>query len=736
MVFCRPLIPAMIAAMVTIGFSQQAEAAHLVGGQITYVCTGSNNYSIALTVYRDCNSQGAQLDAVASIGVFNTLTGALISNLQVQRGPKQNIQPNTGNPCLTAPPNLCTEFAQYITSINLPPIAGGYTISFQRCCRNNTITNIYAPGTKGSTFTTTIPPNDSTCNNSPQWDNDPPIVLCNMENLNIPITATDLDGDSLSYRLCNLYFGGGQGGGSNLTSPAPNPPAGPPYGLIAYKPPSTTVNPIPGIPGLSMDPNTGYVNGFLNVTGQYVLAICVQEWRNGVLLNTIRRDYQFNVTPCDPTLWADIVSEEDDTTQLCIGSTINFQQTSFNVTSFHWDFGDTTITTDTSNLSSPTYTFNDTGTYHVMLIGNPGWSCADTDIVSFHIYPPINPTWFESGGNCLDEQGFLLTPQGNWYPNSKFGWTIGTPGDANYYTDSNMYPPPVTFVNPGTYPIKLYVKSKSCEEVYIDSLYIFNRPEMLGDFSGIIGCQPYTHVFDPQASADTDMHFLWDFGDGDTSHAAMPTHTYTQPGLYDIKVWMWTLDGCVDTLYQSFPGGVLVHPRPVMPFTVSPTTISIYQPDVEVTTTGIDPGEQFWIHMGDSSIYNQSSYLIHAYKDTGNFYVLRIAVNQFGCWDTLSQLVRVDPVFNIWSPTAFTPNGDGNNEQFRPVVTGFTNYRLVITNRWGQVVFQSNDALEAWNGTEQNQGKECPEGAYTWHLFVIDYGDSPVENNGVVLLMR
>ena len=69
-------------------------------------------------------------------------------------------------------------------------------------------------------------------------------------------------------------------------------------------------------------------------------------------------------------------------------------------------------------------------------------------------------------------------------------------------------------------------------------------------------------------------------------------------------------------------------------------------------------------------------------------------------------------------------------------MTGFTEYNLVITNRWGQVVFQSRDANEEWNGQIQNKGPESPQDVYSWHLFIVDFGDSPVEYTGTVVLYR
>jgi gliding motility-associated-like protein len=140
--------------------------------------------------------------------------------------------------------------------------------------------------------------------------------------------------------------------------------------------------------------------------------------------------------------------------------------------------------------------------------------------------------------------------------------------------------------------------------------------------------------------------------------------------------------------------------------------------------------------MGDSTIYTQQDFFLHKYKDTGFFKIMRIAVNEFDCWDTLSQIVRVDPVMNIWSPNTFTPDGDNINDTFRPVVTGFNSYKLAILDRWGKIVFESNDPYEEWNGQIQNLGPQCPQGVYSWRLFILDFANSAIEKHGTILLYR
>ena len=126
-------------------------AAHLVGGEISYQCVGGNKYAVKLRVYRDCGGGGAQFDAQAAITIFD-VGGVEIQTLLIPKGPTISISGNpTNDPCITVPSGLCTEYAEYKDTVLLPPIAGGYVLTHQRCCRNNSITNVANSGTWGNT---------------------------------------------------------------------------------------------------------------------------------------------------------------------------------------------------------------------------------------------------------------------------------------------------------------------------------------------------------------------------------------------------------------------------------------------------------------------------------------------------------------------------------------------------------------------------------------------------------
>jgi hypothetical protein len=167
------------------------------------------------------------------------------------------------------------------------------------------------------------------------------------------ITAQpDPDGDVLRYSLCTPNQG------ATSTSPQPNPPPPPPYDPIFWASPYSVNNQIGGNPPMKIDSITGLLTANPVSLGQYVAGICVKEYRNGVFLSQNVRDFQFNVTTCNPTIVADFnsitsVLSINDTLLVCGTTTVVFNNQSFGSNDYAWDFGVPGITTDVSSLDNP-----------------------------------------------------------------------------------------------------------------------------------------------------------------------------------------------------------------------------------------------------------------------------------------------------------------------------------------------------------------------------------------------
>ena len=130
------------------GFSNTSFARHIAGGEMSYEYLGTTasnllRYRITLRLYRDCQSTGAQLDNIAAITIYNVGNNSPFQNLSVPLGRVDVIQLTTPGPCIDNPPIVCYQVGVYTHEVELPKTSGGYSISYQRCCRIDNITNVF-----------------------------------------------------------------------------------------------------------------------------------------------------------------------------------------------------------------------------------------------------------------------------------------------------------------------------------------------------------------------------------------------------------------------------------------------------------------------------------------------------------------------------------------------------------------------------------------------------------------
>lgn len=697
-------------------------AAHLVGGEMSYKCVGNNNYEISLTIYRDCFSQGAPFDPWAVITIYKQ-NGVLYQNDSIPFNNNIKQLPVVApNNCTTLPQSVCTEKGTYTYTVHLPPTPGGYTITHQRCCRNNTITNINNSSSQwGSTFTIDIPSNDIACNSSPKYKDDPPVVLCLDVPVKLDLSVNEADGDSIFYELCSVLNGGANSAGLI----APNPASPPPYLQVPFIGGYTSSNPIASNPGFTINPTTGQLSGKPNMVGQFVFAICANEYRNGVLLSTNRRDFQFNVSPNCQTIQSKIrlsngVVMSNATPAIarssgwstCNGITLNISNAATNVNTYFWDFGDTTTTLDTSRLAAPSYTYPDTGSYNVMLVVDPYTACADTSYAYVSLYDRVITKYSYNGELCFENHALNLFITSTHSNDAVFNWDFG--GNTNFGTNSSIKNPiGVVWDQIGAYYVKVTVEDFGCFGSYGDTIYVYPNPVAGEIIEKVEACLPYTtHFFDDSYYFGNAQHF-WDFGDGTTSNFVNPTHTYTEPGTYTVTHTIKSLVGCIDSSISVKRDVITVRPVPTSSMQVEPEIQSIYNPVFTLTDESENETNTITYLPNNEVIENleQESIIL---EDTGIYPVYHVSYNEFGCADTIIKYLEVYSPFNLFVPNAFTPNGDGINDEFSYTITGVSSSYIEIYNRWGEVVFKSSDPYETWNGKINNTGGEVIPGVYTY----------------------
>ena len=541
------IVQTLILSTFILLFSIEAGATHIVGGVINYVYNGNGNYTFTMRIYRDCTSSTQFDGAVGSstpaalVSIFPDNSTISVLDFQLTNPAVQSVNPPINNQCLVIPPNVCVEEGTYTWNANIPNGNVGYYVVYERCCRNGSINNLLNPGAQGGTYWAYIPPRNTQGNNSnPVFNNFPPLFICQNAPLLFNHSATDPDGDSLVYELCDPFQGASQ------ASPAPAPSA-PPFTNVQFTGAYNAQDPLGPPVALSIDPNTGILTGTPGTIGQFVVGVCVREYRNGQLLSTTLRDFQFNVTNCNipiariPSININPNTGIGDFFVSCNTLDVNFVNQSAGAVSYRWNFGDPTTQADTSNLTNPSYTYPDTGTYLVTLIAINAQGCADTTYAFVQLYPFLNVN-FTGADVCLGESiGFQDSTVFTAGQINTWAWNMG---DGTFYNTQNVNH---TYAAPGTYTVVLSVTTnRGCNDQFTRTYTVHPQPNMsyTPPNPKCVG-EPLNFT---NTSTGGPTTYSWSFGDGTGSALQNPVKTYNNSGPFNITFVGSTQFGCVDTL--------------------------------------------------------------------------------------------------------------------------------------------------------------------------------------------
>lgn len=728
-------------------------AMHIIGGEITYkrvdeVAAGVL-YRFTMKIYRDCNGGGAPFDARANIAIYRgtLFNNRLITSFKTSSPAITSIIPEKPE-CIAEIPPVCVEQGVYTFEQRLPVSNETYYIVYQRCCRNVTITNILTPGDVGATYFVEITPAaQKNPNNSPVFKKFPPPIICSNYPLMFDHSAVDEDGDLLVYSFCSPYKGGGKilsgAEASSCNGAVPDPPCAPPFDEVIFTGSYSSTAPVGGAPRVTINPATGMITGTPNMLGQFVVGVCVQEYRNGELLSTLRRDFQFNVANCKPTVIADIkedslIGPKRYAITSCGKTTITFNNESRDrskISYFEWEFNiKGKILKDTSNQNwNITVPFQDTGTYTGRLILNPGSACSDTGYVLVRVLPEVKADFSYAFDTCTVGPVTFKEAAKGIAGIEQWRWTFGT-GTANSLEPNPAY----QYAKAGFYPVTLRVTDRNkCRHDTTKFIGWYPAPTLvLVDPSTYRGCAPADVFFNNLSSPiDSTYKIVWSFGDGTTAtNVISPLHRYEKPGVYDVGVAITSPYNCF--ISDTFPRWIRMEVTPKADFTFDPDSLlSNLNNTVRFTDRSMDASRWEWLlgSRGKSTQQNP----VYTFPDTGKTTVRLIVSHPGGCRDTLTKELDFQPEIRWFMPNAFTPNGDGTNETFigNGILFGAKYFNMSIWNRWGEMVFESNDPDVGWDGRAGN-GKVAPPGVYLYVVKITGPRGEPIQFKGYATLVQ
>jgi gliding motility-associated-like protein len=430
-----------------------------------------------------------------------------------------------------------------------------------------------------------------------------------------------------------------------------------------------------------------------------------------------------------------VLAQFDLPTEACSPAIVDLVDGSTGAVQTLWDMGDG-VTLVGSNV---THTYTNTGTmdvqYTVTVTATSAYGCISTAQHTITVHPtpgaaflatPFQQMW---PGDTIDIAN--NTAPGPW----TFAWNYG---DGNSSTEED--PGQHIFGTWGTYTVQLTVSNGACSDTASQQVTIDPPLPSVGFAGSGEGCAPLTVSFTNTSLLA--LGYLWDFGDGGTSGASSPTYTYYTPGTYSVSLTAFGTGGGTATLVKV--DSVVVHPSATAYFTLQPAeVVAPTQPLFTYNLSG--NATSFVWDFGDGTFSNGTN-PVHYYQDAGNFDVTLIANNAWNCPDTFSAPGAVTAIATgtMTFPNAFTPSnsgpGDGiyqpgsyDNNIFHPMSSGVEEYHLQIFNRWGELLFETNDIHQGWDG--YYRGQAAKQDVYVWKAHAkFSSGEEKTQTGDVTLL--
>lgn len=396
-----------------------------------------------------------------------------------------------------------------------------------------------------------------------------------------------------------------------------------------------------------------------------------------------------------------------------------------NVSSWLWDFGDGF----SSSAQNPGHHYKTQTNFTVTLSISTDSGCLGTisKPIGFFNLPVAA---FSNTTICVNEPPTVFTDLSTITPDILTNWEWDF-GDGSVPISGQDDNPSYSYGNDGLYNVELIVTTNNgCKDTVNQTVEVYSIPIVNFTADTLAGCAPLEVAFTNNST--NDVSYQWDLGDGTNTASENPVHSYIEPDpigdtSYHVQLIVTSPDNCVDTVtYMNY---INIWPNPIAEFTLDPEKATILFPYIIFTNTSsgdLTPPVTYTWNFGDGSPDYIGLDTTHVYSDTdtGTYTIQLIVENGYQCLDTITTDLSIEGDYTLFMPNAFTPNGDGINDTFFPLGIGLTDpkfeYTMYIYDRWGDLIFKSDDINKPWDGKANNGRRQAQADVYVWVIKTID----------------
>jgi len=415
------------------------------------------------------------------------------------------------------------------------------------------------------------------------------------------------------------------------------------------------------------------------------------------------------------------------------------------VTAFQWAFGDGMV----GSGSSTAHAYTSPGVYTVTLTATSNRGCQKKISHPSEVYAVPQVTVSNSQacfGKAMSFEASALPGSGvvaSWQ------WDLE---QASGGFERSGNPVSYVFASPGSHSVALVVQSdRGCKDtvrfpVYVDYVPV---PDFVVDIPA--GCAEHCVVLQDQTppvpGPGQNVTLRWQFGDGAGSNGLSGTsqaHCYqnklgSTPVQYSVKLLVTTDRGCIDSMIRQ--NYITVYPLPLASYDLTEDPGTVSEPLVQFQNQSANYST-FWWDFGDGS--SRDSVNIHPAHLYGadysrNYGTFLIVENQYHCRDTAYRPVEIKPAFTFYIPNAFSPvNADRINDTFVGAGIGILNYEMWIFDRWGELLYYTDDITKGWDGKNhlRGGGNSCKPDVYVWKVKLKDVFSKQHDYVGHVTLLQ